>query len=99
AATPRVEDPRLLADVVGSEADAEAREEAGDALLSWAMGESEERAMASLAAVVDARRLLQLARSAKLASVRHAALARLDDPRSLATLAKTAAEPAVRAQA
>jgi hypothetical protein len=95
----RLDDPRLLADLVGSEADAEAREEAGDTLLSWAMGESEERAMASLAAVADARRLLQLARSAKLASVRHAALARLDDPRSLVTLAKTAAEPAVRAQA
>jgi hypothetical protein len=99
AALRRLTDPRALAELLAAEVDVEVREEGSDALLSWAAGEDEAAAQVALGALSDARRLLQLARSARLAAVRREALARIEDPRLLLTLAKAAEDPAVRSQA
>jgi len=82
-----------------TDADEAVREAAAEALLSRAMGGDAGVAEAALAALVEVRHLVAVARSAPLPTVRLAALGRVSDPRHLATLAKTADDPSVRAEA
>ena len=99
AALRKLSDPRVLAERLAGEVDLEAREEVAAALQAHAVGEDEVAAQVALDALVDPRRLVQLARSARLASIRRGALARIEDPRLLAALARAADDPALRSQA
>jgi hypothetical protein len=76
--------------------DESVRREATDALIAVAAGHDVERATAAVAALVDPRELLALARTAPTGDARRAALDRLTEPRHLATLAKVAEDAAVR---
>jgi len=97
AAVQRLDNPAALAERARGDADESVRQEATGRLVHMAeAGTDVETAEAALAGIDEARLLANLARSARLPSIRLAAVARLKDPHALAAVAKAAADPATR---
>jgi len=100
AALRKIEEVELLTEAARSDADVSVRDEASAILLRLAIeSKDEKRALHAAEAIGDARHLATLARSARSASVRESALARILDEKTLALVAKTAEDSKQRLQA
>ena len=99
-AVSKIDSVETLARIGGDDAEAIVKGEAAARLAKIAAEDSdEERARAASAVLTDPKALLLLAKTARLGSVRRAALERISDPRGLATLAKNAEEGVLRLEA
>src|SRR6185295_6965737 len=97
AASRRLRDPRLLAEVAEKDADAAVREAAASTLLSLAVeGQDEATALLALEGLRETRAIGTVARAAAFESVARAALTRLSDDRALAGVARHGEHAALR---
>lgn len=99
-AVAKLDTVELLVEIGSTDGDDAVRGEATARLGRIATEESDEaRAQAAAAALSDSKALLLLAKTARLGTVRRAALERITDPRGLLTLAKNAEEGTLRLEA